>query len=227
MADFDAIYEDQDENSSILEAPDINMVPDPVIIRGAGNITVFGLSNRFDTEFPPSLHSRVAPEEFKATVTRVNVTLRKALPVNVRWLLFGCLCCCCTLGCSMWPVVCLSKRTRHQLEKQLDWENCHLYSKLGLRWKLARQRCDSSLMMEHVLLVEFVPKQNLFKPDWRKKRRGFHLSSFPAKKKTKHKKSSLSQQFKIKDFKRNRNLLKSFNYLIKIQRLDMINIGWY
>ena len=74
-------------------------------------------------------------------------------------------------------------QTRHQLEKQLDWENCHLYSKLGLRWKLARQRCDSSLMMEHVmspllyshniiwtfcfqvLLIEFVPKQNLFKPD--------------------------------------------------------------
>ena len=48
----------------------------------------------------------------QATVTRVNVTLRKALPVNVRWLLFGCLCCCCTLGCSMWPVVCLSKRVR-------------------------------------------------------------------------------------------------------------------
>ena len=118
----------------------------------------------------------------QATVTRVNVTLRKSLPINVRWLLFGCLCCCCTLGCSMWPVVCLSRRvsraahpqqnwylslsqTRHQLEKQLDWENCHLYSKLGLRWKLARQRCDSSLMMEHVLKVEFVPKQNLFKPD--------------------------------------------------------------
>ena len=107
----------------------------------------------------------------QATVTRVNVTLRKALPVNVRWLLFGFLCCCCSLGCSMWPVVCLSKRvssltghlskqnhsqsfqTRHQLEKQLDWENCHLYSKLGLRWKLARQRCDSSLMLEHVRVV--------------------------------------------------------------------------
>ena len=43
-------------------------------------------------------------------------------------------------------------QTRHQLEKQLDWENCHLYSKLGLRWKLARQRCDSSLMMEHVIM---------------------------------------------------------------------------
>ena len=70
----------------------------------------FGLSNRFDTEFPSALHARVAPEELKATVTRVNVTLRKNLPVNVRWLFCGCLCCCCTLGCSMWPVICLSKR---------------------------------------------------------------------------------------------------------------------
>ena len=70
----------------------------------------FGLSNRFDTEFPSGLHARVAPEEFKATVTRVNQTLRKNLPINVRWLFCGCLCCCCTLGCSMWPVICLSKR---------------------------------------------------------------------------------------------------------------------
>ena len=130
----------------------------------------FGLSNRFDTEFPSGLHARVAPEEFKATVTRVNQTLRKNLPINVRWLFCGCLCCCCTLGCSMWPVICLSKRvstkniflsffpkliifafqTRHQLEKLLDWENSHLYHKLGLHWKLARQRCDSTLMMEYV-----------------------------------------------------------------------------
>ena len=75
----------------------------------------FGLSNRFDTEFPSGLHARVAPEEFKATVTRVNVTLRKNLPVNVRWLFCGCLCCCCTLGCSMWPVICLSKRVSNEL----------------------------------------------------------------------------------------------------------------
>jgi len=141
------------------------VTPDPVIIRGAGNITVFGLSNRFDTEFPSALHARVAPEEFKATVTRVNVTLRKNLPVNVRWLFCGCLCCCCTLGCSMWPVICLSKRTRHQMEKLLDWENSHLYNKLGLKWKLARQRCDSTLMMEYVLLVEFIPKQQIYRPD--------------------------------------------------------------
>jgi hypothetical protein len=41
-------------------------------------------------------------------------------------------------------------QTRHQLEKLLDWENSHLYHKLGLHWKLARQRCDSTLMMEYV-----------------------------------------------------------------------------
>ena len=40
MADFDAIYEEQDENSSILEAPSISLTPEPVVVRGAGNITV-------------------------------------------------------------------------------------------------------------------------------------------------------------------------------------------
>ena len=48
---------------------------------GAGNVTVFGLSNRFDTEFPSSLTGRVAPEEFKATIGRINAVLRKTLPV--------------------------------------------------------------------------------------------------------------------------------------------------
>ena len=76
----------------------------------------FGLSNRFDPEFPNGLHARVAPEEFKATLSRVNNTLRKTLPVNVRWLFCGCLCCCCTLGCSMWPVICLSKRVSQNIE---------------------------------------------------------------------------------------------------------------
>jgi len=73
-------------------------------------ICSFGLSNRFDSEFPAALHARVAPEEFRASISRVNSTLRKSLPVNVRWLFCGCLCCCCTLGFSMWPVIYLSKR---------------------------------------------------------------------------------------------------------------------
>ncbi len=41
-------------------------------------------------------------------------------------------------------------QTRHALEKLLEWENSHLYSKLGLHWKLSKQRCDSSAMVEYV-----------------------------------------------------------------------------
>ncbi|KAG8591881.1 hypothetical protein GDO81_000342 [Engystomops pustulosus] len=73
----------------------------------------FGLSNKFEAEFPSSLTGKVAPEEFKSSINRVNSCLKKNLPINVRWLLCGCLCCCCTLGCSMWPVVCLSKRVSY------------------------------------------------------------------------------------------------------------------
>ena len=40
MADFDAIYEEQDESNSILDTPDVSVAQDPVVIRGAGNITV-------------------------------------------------------------------------------------------------------------------------------------------------------------------------------------------
>lgn len=169
MADsFDIIYEEGVEeisDSASVQDYTINL-PDPIIIRGAGNVTIFGLSNRFDTEFPSGLAAKVAPEEYKATISRLNSMLKKALPVNIKWLFCGCICCCCTLGCSMWPVVCLSKRTKHTIEKILDWENSHLYNKLGLRWKLSKQRCDSSSMMEYVLLIEFIPKVPIFRPDW-------------------------------------------------------------
>ncbi|KAF7384809.1 hypothetical protein HZH68_014421 [Vespula germanica] len=126
---------------------------------------LFGLSNRFESEFPSGLVSRVAPEEFKATVMRINSVLKKTLPVNVKWLFCGCVCCCCTLGCSLWPVICLSKRTQHLLNKLLEWENGRLYHKLGLHWRLTKQRCDSSSMMEYVLLIEFIPKIPIYRPD--------------------------------------------------------------
>ena len=48
-------------------------------------------------------------------------------------------------------------QTRHQIEKLLDWENSHLYNKLGLKWRLARQRCDSTLMMEYVRDTDMLP----------------------------------------------------------------------
>ncbi|GAB6023889.1 Cysteine-rich hydrophobic domain-containing protein 2 [Chamberlinius hualienensis] len=164
MADFDAIYEEEDEERSFNDSF-CHVVPEPVVIRGAGNMTVFGLSNKFEQEFPQALSAKVAPEEFKATISRINGVLKKTLPVNVKWLFCGCLCCCCTLGCSLWPVVCLSKRTKHSIEKVLDWENNHLYHKLGLHWRLHKQRCDSSSMMEYVLLVEFIPKVPIHRPD--------------------------------------------------------------
>jgi hypothetical protein len=138
---------------------------EPVLVRGTGNLTVFGLNNRFSTDFPPSLLARVAPEEFRATVGRVNEIVTKALPLQLKWVLLGCLCCSCTLGCSFWPVICLSKKTRLQIEKLLDWENSRLYKRLGLSWKLIQTHLDSSSMLEYVLLIEFIPKKHLYRPD--------------------------------------------------------------
>lgn len=129
-------------------------------------INRFGLSNKFDTEFPSVLTGKVAPEEFKTSISRVNACLKKNLPVNVKWLLCGCLCCCCTVGCSLWPVICLNKRTRRSIQKLLEWENNRLYHKLGLHWKLSKRKCESSNMMEYVILIEFLPKYPIFRPDW-------------------------------------------------------------
>ncbi|XP_045108181.1 cysteine-rich hydrophobic domain-containing protein 2-like [Portunus trituberculatus] len=110
----------------------------------------FGLCNRFCRDFPSALTGRLAPEEFAGSVGRVNTVLRKTLPVSARWLLCGCCFCLCTCGCSLWPVICLSKRTRNAIEKTLEAENTNLYHKLGLHWRLTRQRCDNSSLMEYV-----------------------------------------------------------------------------
>lgn len=81
-----------------------------ITVRGSGNMNIFGLSNRFNSEFPPELISKIAPEEFKSTISRVNSILSKNVPLNAKWLICGCFCCFCTLGCSFFPVVCLNKR---------------------------------------------------------------------------------------------------------------------
>ncbi|KAM5193979.1 cysteine-rich hydrophobic domain-containing protein 2 [Mantella aurantiaca] len=166
MADFDEIYEEEEEDEErALEEQLLKYSPDPVVVRGCGHVTVFGLSNKFEAEFPSSLTGKVAPEEFKSSINRVNSCLKKNLPINVRWLLCGCLCCCCTLGCSMWPVVCLSKRTRRSIEKLLEWENNRLYHKLCLHWRLSKRKCETNNMMEYVILIEFLPKTPIFRPD--------------------------------------------------------------
>ncbi|XP_077589587.1 cysteine-rich hydrophobic domain-containing protein 1 isoform X2 [Stigmatopora nigra] len=169
MADFDTIYELEDEDEHVVIEEHLSRYcPEPVVLRGAGHITFeavpsststsllssrnalpiflrFGLSNRFDTEFPSILTGKVAPEEFRTSVGRVNACLRKNVPVNVKWLLCGCLCCCCTAGFSLWPVVCLNKRTRRSIHKLLDWENNRLYHK--------------------VILIELLHKYPILRPD--------------------------------------------------------------
>ncbi|XP_045108180.1 cysteine-rich hydrophobic domain-containing protein 2-like [Portunus trituberculatus] len=122
----------------------------------------FGLSNRFCRDFLSALTGRLAPEEFAGSVGRVNTVLRKTLPVSARWLLCGCCFCLCTCGCSLWPVICLSKRTRNAIEKTLEAENTNLYHKLGLHWRLTRQRCDNSSLMEYVLVIEVIPKKTFY-----------------------------------------------------------------
>ncbi len=40
MADFDEIYEEEIEGEIVPEESFVTMVPDPIIVRGAGNMTV-------------------------------------------------------------------------------------------------------------------------------------------------------------------------------------------
>ena len=40
MADFDAIYEEEDEEDCYSDECQMAPVPDPVVVRGAGNVTV-------------------------------------------------------------------------------------------------------------------------------------------------------------------------------------------
>lgn len=174
---FDEIIEELESSSGssepspseIVEIPDVVEYPttEPILIRGNGNMTLFGLSNTFNGTFPSTLIGRVSREEFEATLNRVNSLLRQHHSTNAKLLLLGCLCCCCSFGCSLlWPTLALSKRTRTALEKLLAAENNKLYHKLGLNWKLTKERCHSNhAFMEYVLIIEFLPKMHLCQPD--------------------------------------------------------------
>lgn len=140
---------------------------EPIILRGNGNLTLFGLSNSFSSEFPAALIGRVSREEFNRTMKGVNTLLRDQQSLSAKLLLFGSLCCCCSFGLSLvWPSIALKKRSKMNLEKFLSSENNRLYTKLGLNWKLAEQRCYSNhAFVEYVLMIEFTPKINLYLPD--------------------------------------------------------------
>jgi hypothetical protein len=80
-------------------------------------------------------------------------------------LLCGCICCCCTIGLSLCPVLCLNKRSKNAVSKVLDWENARLYHKLGLHWSLTKQKCPNNAVQEYVLMIEFRPPLSLSHPD--------------------------------------------------------------
>lgn len=179
--------EDQFNMNEVVPFP----VDDPIILRGTGNMTLFGLSNSFATSFPSALLGRVSREEFDYTINRINQLLEQQHTTNSKFLLLGCLCCCCSLGCSvLWPIFALSKRTRNSLEKVtnpwlklirypiyaisvplvftqlLAMENSRLYNKLGLDWKLSKQQCHTNnSFMEYVLVIHFLPKVHIYQPD--------------------------------------------------------------
>lgn len=138
---------------------------DPVLIRGAGNITIFGVSNRFSEQFPTQLNAKLAPEEFKDTIKQINNILNKELANSLKWLVFGSIFCCCTLGCSLLPVIFMNKKARLSINKLLEMENQRLYLKLGLKWRLAKIKCNSNALLEYVLLIEFLPTILLYQPD--------------------------------------------------------------
>lgn len=141
------------------------ILKDPVLIRGAGNITIFGVSNRFSEQFPTQLNAKLAPEEFKDTIKQINLILNKELANSLKWLIFGSIFCCCTLGCSLLPVIFMNKKARLSINKLLDMENQRLYLKLGLKWRLAKVKCNSNALLEYVLLIEFLPTIILYQPD--------------------------------------------------------------
>lgn len=58
---------------------------DPIVIRGAGHVTVFALNNKFNEEYPLALTHKVSRDEYQETIKRVNLILRKNVPISFKW----------------------------------------------------------------------------------------------------------------------------------------------
>uniref|UniRef100_A0A1I8C2I8 DUF1758 domain-containing protein n=1 Tax=Meloidogyne hapla TaxID=6305 RepID=A0A1I8C2I8_MELHA len=66
----------EEEDPSFLPCQSWQITPDPIVIKGIGNLTLFGLNSRFSSEFPCSLKGKLAPEEFQ-TISAVKETLEQ------------------------------------------------------------------------------------------------------------------------------------------------------
>ncbi|KAJ8983761.1 hypothetical protein NQ317_006093 [Molorchus minor] len=138
---------------------------EPVIIRGDGNITVFGLNNHFPLDMPCKLISLVAPDEYKYTIYIVNRILQKRLSYNIKLLFCACLCFCCTLGMSTCPSLAFNRITKNEVMSLLNKENKRIYNYLGLHWSLEKQHFGPIPIIEYVLQIDFINKPRLSTPD--------------------------------------------------------------
>ena len=154
------------EDSSSINSTSVNYnANEPIIIRGDGNVTIFGIFNRFSKEFPPKLSAKLAPEEYRDTITKVNVILKKELSNSLKWLIFGSICCCCTFGCSLLPVFYINKKAKLTINKLLSIENERIYKKLGIKWRLAKQKLNSGSLLEYVIIIDLMPSLLIYEPD--------------------------------------------------------------
>jgi hypothetical protein len=77
-------YQIPDDNNELLPIY-MPRIAEPIIIRGAGHVTVFALNNKFDEEYPQALTHKVSRDEYQETIKRVNLILRKNVPINFKW----------------------------------------------------------------------------------------------------------------------------------------------
>ncbi|KAJ3660686.1 hypothetical protein Zmor_005124 [Zophobas morio] len=157
---------DSSSSESVYSTILYNLVPvEPILIRGNGHVTLFGLNNHYSPVIPSRLRTRLAPEEFEMTIVLINKVLRRQFINNIFWFLCGCITFCCTLGCSMCPVIYFSKRTLRSLHKTLKSENNRLYNKLGMHWSLHKLHFGPFNLVEYILVINFLPRPEIYIPD--------------------------------------------------------------
>lgn len=138
---------------------------DPIIIRPNGNVTLFGLSNKFNLEMPNKLLSVIAPDEYRNTIRKINRILKYRISLNFKIFLCSCLCCCCTCGLSLFPSIIMNNHTKEMIRNVLNEENERIYHKLGLHWSFSRHTYGSVPVIEYVILINFLEKDKIYSPD--------------------------------------------------------------
>ena len=82
---MDEIEEVEGSDSSSYGRNAHSDVPPPLILKGIGEITVFGLCCKYESEFPSQLTGRLAPEEFTRMIHRINSHLKRNIPSQVKF----------------------------------------------------------------------------------------------------------------------------------------------